>query len=367
PGGRVAEDTLSHYPEPVDRWHVPLRLGRAELVLGMPVEMDEAVERLERLGCEIERGDDRISATVPTFRRDLRREIDLVEEVGRLIGLDKVPGLLPAVPQPGALTQSQQRTRLLRRLLGDLGLSEAITYPFGPERWTEALGHDGDAVRLRNPLSVGAGHLRTSILPGLLEAAARNRAFGTRGVALFELGGAFMPDPPPDGMRDAAVRFRMTGEPGGHDVGRLMGVREENRLGIVLAGTVDPAGWNVPEVRAGFFEAKGIVERLVPGARFVLTERPFLHPGRSAVVMVGEEEAGWVGELHPDVAERFDLGPWPVAALELDVALCRADPEPRFQPFVNVPAVARDLAVLVEERLPVGEMLRRIEDLPGST
>jgi phenylalanyl-tRNA synthetase beta chain len=91
-----------------------------------------------------------------------------------------------------------------------------------------------------------------------------------------------------------------------------------------------------------------------------------LHPGRSATVLVGDREAGWVGEVHPEVLERFDLAGWPVAALELDPALCQPDPEPRFEPFVNVPAVARDLAVLVEERLPVGEMLDTIHQVSSS-
>jgi phenylalanyl-tRNA synthetase beta chain len=364
-GGRAAEDALSHYPEPVEPWRVPLRLERAELLLGMPVEPDEAAECLEALGCEVERENGHLTATVPTFRRDLRREADLVEEVGRLIGLDRVPETLPAVPQPGGLTEEQRRMRLLRRLLADVGLSEAITYPFGPERWMQSLdlGDDREPVRLKNPLSVEGSYLRTSILPGLLDAAARNRAFGARGGALFELGHVFYADPPPDDLRDAVLEFRMTGEIDAHDADRLMGVREENRLGVVLAGTIRPAGWNVPESRAGFFEAKGLVERLVPGASFVPAELPFLHPGRSAVVLVGDREAGWVGELHPEVAERFELGGWPVAALELDPTLCEPDPEPGFEPFVNVPIVARDLAVLVEERIPVGDMLRSIEDV----
>jgi phenylalanyl-tRNA synthetase beta chain len=366
PGGRAADDTLSHYPEPVDPWRVGMRLERAELVLGIPVESDEAAERLQALGCEVQREAGRLSAIVPTFRRDLRREVDLVEEVGRLVGLDKVPETLPAVPQVGRLTEAQQRDRLLRRVLADLGLAEAITYPFGPERWTEDLGLDGETVRLQNPLSVEGSHLRTTILPGLLDAAARNRAFGARGASLFELGNAFLADPPPDDMRKAALRFRMAGELGGEGEERLMGVREEKRVGVVLAGTVTPAGWNVPEISAGFFEAKGIVERLVPGARFVRARRPYLHPGRSARVMVGEREVGWVGEVHPGVVERFDLAGWSVAALELDPAFCHPDPEPRFEPFVNVPAVARDLAVLVEERLPVGEMLDAIRELSSA-
>jgi phenylalanyl-tRNA synthetase beta chain len=140
-------------------------------------------------------------------------------------------------------------------------------------------------------------------------------------------------------------------------------VREEKRVGIVLAGTVRPAGWNVPEVQAGFFEAKGVVERLVPGASFEPEARPLLHPGRSAVVRAGGSVAGWVGEVHPEVAERFRLEGWPVAAFELDLKLCQPDPAPHFEPFVNVPAVSRDLAVVVEARAPVGDMLASIESL----
>jgi len=365
PGGESADDTLSHYPDPVGPWRVSMRLGRAELLLGMPVQTEEAAERLEALGCEVEREDGRLWATIPTFRRDLRREADLVEEVGRLVGLDKVPETLPAVPQTGGLTQTQQETRSLRHLLADLGLSEAITYPFGPERWTVDLGLNDRAVGLENPLSAEGGYLRTSILPGLLDAMSTNRAFGARGGALFEVGNVFFADVPQDDLREAALWFRMTGELGEGDADRLMGVREANRVGVVLAGTVRPAGWNVAEFEAGFFEAKGLVERLVPGARFVPETRSYLHPGRSAAVLAGDRETGWVGELHPEVADRFGLHGWPVAAMELDTAACRPAPEPRFEPFMNVPAVARDLAVLVEEGTPVGDMLGAVLGLPG--
>jgi phenylalanyl-tRNA synthetase beta chain len=368
PGGRAAPDTLSHYPDPVEPWRVPLRLKRARLLLGMPVEAEDAKRRLEALGCEVSREDGRLSALVPTFRRDLRREADLIEEVGRLVGLDHVPEELPGVSQPGGLTREQHRVRLLRRLLADLGLAETLTYPFGPDRWIADLGLDDGSgqhvVRVRNPLSVEGRSLRTTILPGLLDAAARNRAFGARGAGLFEVGKVFEGEPLPSGLREPALRFRLTGEVGGgSEASRLMGVREEARVGVILGGTVRSLGWNVPELRAGFFEAKGLVERLVPGARFELGERSFLHPGRSAVVRVNGREAGWVGELTPEVAERFELGGWPVAALELDLAFCDPDPEPRFEPFVNVPAVHRDLAVVVESSVPVGDMLAAIETL----
>jgi phenylalanyl-tRNA synthetase beta chain len=371
PGGRAAPDTLSHYPEPVEVWRVPLRLERAELLLGMTVDVEEAAAHLQSLGCGVKREDGRLSATVPTFRRDLRREADLIEEVGRLVGLDRVPERLPGVPQPGGLTEEQRKIRLLRHLLADLGLAEALTYPFGPDRWMEDLGLESGAawntVRVKNPLSAEGSNLRTTILPGLLDAAGRNRAFGARGGGLFEVGHVFEGEPPTEEQREAALRFRMTGELDGEETAWFMGVREEARVGVVLAGTVRPAGWNIPEFRAGFFEAKGIVERLAPGASFEPEARPFLHPGRSAVVLVERAEAGWVGELHPEVVEKFELGGWPVAAFELDLALCDTDPAPSFESFVNVPAVNWDLAVVVDARVPVGDMLSSIAALRIST
>ena len=372
-GGEAAEDTLSHYPEPVRPWEVTMRVGRAERLLGMPVTKEEAEERLASLGCEVRGEDGRVAAIIPTFRRDLTREADLIEEVGRLIGLDKIPEELPGVPQPGGLTDEQKKVRLLRQLLADLGFAEALTYPFGPQRWISDLGLDAergsDVAKIDNPLSVEASNLRTTILPGLLDAAARNRSFGARDVGLFEIGHVFDPHPLPEGLREIALRFRITGEVGplGPDAEpnaeALMGVREVPRIGMVLAGSVRPPGWNVPEIRAGLFEAKGLVERLVPGARFEPTEKPFLHPGRSASVWVGDAEAGWVGELHPEAAEKFELDGWPVAAFELDLALCDPDPEPSFESFVNVPAVGWDLAVVVESSVPVGDMLAAIEAL----
>jgi phenylalanyl-tRNA synthetase beta chain len=354
PGGRPAPDTLSHYPEPVEPWEVPLRLGRAELLLGMPVEAGEAAERLELLGCEVRHENGRLLATVPTFRRDLYREADLVEEVGRLVGLENVPERLPGVPQPGGLTPTQKKLRRLRHLLADLGLAEAVTYPFGPDRWSRDLGlKDGEAelkeVKLRNPLSSEASNLRITLLPGLLDAAARNRSFGARGGALFEVGRVFEPEEHAPELREAALRFRLAGRLDG-DVPTelLMGVAEAHRVAGLLAGTVRSHGWNVPALTAGFFELRG---------------RPFLHPSRAAAVLLGDAEVGWVGELHPEVAEKFELEGWPVSAFELDLSATDPDPVPRFAPFYNVPAISMDLAIIVGEEVRVGDMLEVVASL----
>ena len=368
-GGEIAADVLSHYKHPADSWEVPLRLGRAELLLGMPVEEDEAAGLLESLGCGVSRENGTLKTEVPTFRRDLRREVDLIEEVGRLAGLDKIPEKLPGVPLPGGLTVQQRKIRSLRHLLADLGLSEAITYPFGPDRWLKDLGltDESEGVpEIANPLSSESGKLRPMILPGLLDALARNKSFGTRGGSLFEMGNAFEAAPPED--RDTATRFRLTGVVSNPEqADGLMGVRETLKICAVLGGSVRPASWSGPGRRAGFFEAKGLVERLVPEALFEGETKPFLHPGRSATVLVDGEKAGWVGELHPETTERFDLGGWPVAAFELDAKFCEPDPEPRFQPFTNVPAVARDLAVVIGSDVQVGELVEAVRSLKIAT
>lgn len=367
--GCPAPDALSHYPEPVASWRVPLRLARAELLLGMPVEGGEAAERLELLGCGVEREDGRLLAEVPTFRRDLRREADLIEEIGRLVGLENVPERLPSVPLPGGLSPAQKKLRSLRHLLANLGLVEAVTYPFGPDRWIEDLGFDGGergALKLRNPLSAEAGRLRSALLPGLLDGAARNRSFGARGGALFEVGHVFELQEQPEGMREYALRYRLTGEVGldaEMPAELLTGVLEKEKLAVVLAGTVRPPGWNSTAFNAGFFEAKGLVERLVTGAVFEPRSRGFLHPGQAAAVLLDGREVGWVGEVHPETALKFGLEGWPVAAFELDLGSTDPDPLTRFQPFYNVPPVSMDLAVVVDEDVKVGEMLAEVSSL----
>ena len=371
-GGTVAPDTLSHYPTPVEARTVSMRHARAELLLGMPVEPAQAEERLRLLGCEVSSdGGDAIEVVVPTFRRDLAREVDLIEEVGRLVGLEKVPERSPGVPLPGGLTPDQKKLRRLRLLLADLGLAEAVTYPFGPDRWKTNLGLDGqrgEGLRLRNPLSAEAANLRELLLPGLLDATARNRAFGSRGGALFEVGRVFECVESPPESRDEVLAYRMTGE-AARDTNTpadvLMGVTETLRVGGLLSGTTRSAGWNTAGVQAGFFEVKGLVQRLVPGADFEPHAKPFLHPGRAASVSVGGTEVGWVGEIHPAAAEGFDLEGWPLAGFELDVAVCDPDPTPPFESFANVPAASRDLAVVVARDIPVGDLLTALEHARG--
>ncbi|MGI8648787.1 MAG: phenylalanine--tRNA ligase subunit beta [Rubrobacter sp.] len=359
-GGDIAADTMSEYPEPVRPKKVTMRLPRAEALLGVEVSGDEVAGYLAALGCEVE-GRGILAVEVPTFRRDLSREVDLIEEVGRLVGLDVVPEEIPAASVPGGLTLQQQRTRKLRYLLADLGLSEAMLYPFGPARWGEALG-EGNTVTLENPLNREMKDLRTTLLPGLLDATARNRAFGSHGGGLFEVGRVY------ERSSDSAeagpsAAFRLRGERDGNGPeSSLTGVTETSRVAVVVDGDVRASSW-LPKATTDaieFFGVKGVVERIVPGATFERAEKVFLHPGRSAVVKVGEKEVGWVGEVHPAFALAFDLDDGQgrkIAAFELELSVCDAAPEPDFEVFFNVPSVARDLAVVVGSKVPAAELL----------
>ncbi|WP_162924511.1 phenylalanine--tRNA ligase subunit beta [Rubrobacter indicoceani] len=367
-GGTVADDTLSEYPHPVEPLSLNLRLDRAEALLGVPVAETDAKSYLGALGCVVE-GAGTLSVKVPTFRRDLTREADLIEEVGRLIGLDVIPEELPATDVPGGLTPRQQRTRKLRYLLTGLGLSEAMLYPFGPDRWGRALGFDS-TISLKNPLSADLKNLRTTLLPGLLDATARNRAHGSRSGGLFEVGRVYR-RATENAPADAAAAFRMRGERGEAAESSLTGVSESSRVSVVVDGDVRAPSW-IPEptaVAIEFFRVKGMVERMVPGATFGRAGLPFLHPGRSAVVKVGGREVGWVGELHPGVASAFDLdvSGRKVAAFELKLDACAVDPEPDFETFYNVPAVGRDLAVVVGSEVPAKDLLKTARAAAGET
>lgn len=370
-GGCIAADTLSEYPEPVRPKVVRMRVERAETLLGVGVSQEETTGYLAALGCGVEDGaSGGLTVEIPTFRRDLTREVDLIEEVGRLVGLDAIPEEIPPTSVPGGLTAFQKRTRKLRHLLADLGLSEAMLYPFGPPRWAESLGLD-NVVPLKNPLNSELGSLRTTLLSGLLDAVARNRAFGSRGGGLFEVGRVYKKSPE-TAHPESSTAFRMRGERTGDEPEpSLTGVAETSKVAVVLDGDARASSWipNTQTEAVEFFGAKGIVERIVPDATFGRTEESFLHPGRSAVVKVGETEVGWVGELHPGAASAFgiDVENRKVAAFELDLAACEADPRPDFEVFFNVPAIGRDLALVVGSEVPAGDLLAAARSAASAT
>jgi phenylalanyl-tRNA synthetase beta chain len=323
--GSARPGLIDRVAVPARRRTIALRPSRLELVLGVPVPRPKAESILLGLGFGVASGDeDALAAEVPSWRSDVGREADLVEEVGRHFGLDKVPSSIPPTDGMGSLGPGQVEERAVRDTLAAAGLTEAITYAFV----REAPGAAKGGVALENPLAVAQSVLRGSLLlPGLFDVLDANLRQGRRDVALFEIGRVF------------------------HDGPELP--IEERRLAILLAGRFRSRHWsddNDTRGAADFFDLKGLVERLFErlgqGPPTLRREGlpELLHPGQGAVLLHGGEALGWLGRLRPGFrAESADVL---VAELSLEPLLGQAAPLVRFVPLARFPAVERDLSVI---------------------
>jgi phenylalanyl-tRNA synthetase beta chain len=342
-GARMVPGTLdAHVPEP-ERPPVAMRHARVGRILGVEVPREEAVGILTRLGLGVEDGPEALIATIPFERAaDLTREIDLIEEVGRIRGLDDIPAELPRLVGTGRLTPAQALERRLARLAADLGLSEAITYRQVPEADADALRLAPDdprrrVVRLDHPMSAEMAVMRRSMLPGLLRAVARNQAHQRTDGGLFEIGRTYAPRD--DGLADeptwlAAVRFGRVGAEGWRSDPRPVDVHLATGLATTLA------------------RAAGVRPRVEPNAA------PYFHPVRQARLVAGDGPVGWAAEVHPLVLRAFDVT-GPVAAVVLDLAalLAAAGPPPVYEDLLTVPVSTRDLALVVPEDVPAAGLV----------
>src|SRR4051794_3856983 len=359
-GARMAPGTVDEYPRPAAPRVVGLRTARVERLLGMAVPEPEIEAILGRLGFEAAPADGGFDVTVPYWRDgDVQREADLVEEVARIHGLDKLPRTLPARRQAvGLLTPAQRVRRRIEDALRDRGVSEVVAYSFTAPRALESLRlRDAPVLRLANPMSEDQSVMRPLLLPGLLDAARHNAAHGRPRVALFESAHVYSVS----GPLDAAPE----GSPNG-----VAPAYERHHIGGVLTEAL-PGTWRSEPRPADFYAAKGLVEPLLGavglGFELELGERPFLHPGRTATVLApGGGELGWIGELHPSVSRVWDLD-GTVAAFELDADLI-AELAPGPLPYRDVtsfPAVIQDLAVVVDEDVPAASVERAVRSGAG--
>jgi phenylalanyl-tRNA synthetase beta chain len=282
-----------------------LRPERTDAVAGLEIPLVEQRRILERLGFEVEERAGVV--TVPTWRvRDVTREVDVIEEVIRVHGLEKVPFTLPLRREMfGRLTDEQRLRRVVEDVLAGAGLSEAYTLSFAPE----------GAVRVVNPMNATQGALRTTLLDGLVEVAERNVNAGNERIALFEIARVFLPE-------------------------------ERQHVGGIVEG--------------GFPAAKGVLETLYEALRVTLrierTQEPFLHPGKAA-----RTDAGWLGELHPARLE----GRWGVFELDLGTLLAAVRPVPTYEDVITFPPVREDIAVVVAEEVPAGSLVDAAHEAAG--
>jgi phenylalanyl-tRNA synthetase beta chain len=289
-------------PPPVTR----LRPERTDAIAGLEIPAPEQELILARLGFEV--GEDAGDVTVPTWRaRDVTREVDVIEEVVRVHGLEKVPFTLPLRREMfGRLTVEQRLHRVVEDVLAGAGLSEAYTTSFAPE----------GPVRIVNPMHAAQSALRGTLLDGLVEAAERNVNAGNDRIALFEIARVYLPE-------------------------------ERLHLGGIVEG--------------GFPAAKGILETLYEALRVPLqverTQEPFLHPGKAA-----RTDAGWLGELHPARLE----GGWGVFELDLPTLFAAVEPVPTYVDVITFPPVRQDIAVVVAEEVPAGALVDAAREAAGA-
>jgi phenylalanyl-tRNA synthetase beta chain len=358
-------DVAAEIPEP----HRPtLRAGRAEAVLGMAIDPGDAATYLERLEFGIERDGDDIVAEVPVHRHhDVNREIDLVEEVGRIHGYDEhLPATLPGTAgQAGRLSRDQAMRRGAEDVMRGLGFDAlttlSLTDPGMPSRLR--LG-DADVraapIRVSNPLSVEHSELRTTLLGTLLDAARYNVAHGAERVALFESGRAYLAKQPRFSESEPFGAAPSEREPGG---GTLAGIfpgnrpapaYEPHRIGALVVGSLQRSSWNADAAPADFYALKGALEALASqlGTEVEVASggEPFLHPGKSADILVGASVAGWIGELHPLVCRAWDVDA--ATAFEIDLAALVAASmfgRESYEDVISYPAIHEDIAVVVAD------------------
>jgi phenylalanyl-tRNA synthetase beta chain len=354
---------------------IRLRTAKVEQILGMPIPRERQAEILQALAFATADADDGLDVTVPHFRRnDVEREADLIEEVARIDGLDKLPVTLPK--RRGAAGRLSVEQRLRRRAVDALagrGMHEIVGWSFTDPGFADRLRLDaGDdrrrSVALENPMSEQQSVMRTTLLASLLDAARVNVAHGRTDLQLFEQGKVYFW--PEDGA--AASTAANGGDPrrGGMDH-RLP--REHRSLGAVIAGRLHPQSWGTPEPpRAGFFPLKALFGAAcdalrVPWSVEPATE-PFLHPGRSARLLAGEagEPVGWIGELHPLVAREHDLEEGAAAfEVDLDRLLRHAVAVPAYRDLTSFPALRQDLAVAVADDVPAAAVVTVVRRAGG--
>jgi phenylalanyl-tRNA synthetase beta chain len=328
---------------------IRLREQKVADILGRPIERARQAEVLRALEFGVEEAPDGLDVSVPPFRRiDVYREADVVEEVARIDGLEKLPATLPKRRgTAGRLTTAQRlRRRAVDALVGR-GMHEIVSWTLTDAGLPDRLRLDADDPRRRfvapeNPMSEDQAVLRTTLAGSLLDAARHNAARGMPDLALFECGTVFL------------------------DSGEQL-ADEHRALGAILTGHLHPQTWGTSEPpRAGFFAAKALLGAALDAVRVnwwvePATE-PFLHPGRTARVRAAGEDVGWLGELHPIVARAWDLDAAALFEIDLDRALAHARAVPQYVDVTSFPALHLDLSVALPEDVPASAVLATVRE-----
>jgi phenylalanyl-tRNA synthetase beta chain len=340
-------DTIARLPV---RDPVRMRVARAQRLIGVPIAAEEMGAIFTRLSlahrAESQGNEPAFVVTPPSYRFDLQIEEDLVEEVARVHGFERIPALPPRAPAlMRAAPEAQRSLHGLRQGLAALGYHETVNFSFVEPGWEQDFGAHPDPIKLVNPIASQLSVMRTTLIGGLVDKLRYNVNRKAARVRLFEVGRVFL---------------RAAGLP--HGPLDVEGVRQPMRIGAAALGAESERQWGAPAREADFFDAKGDLETLLLplAARFEPATHPALHPGRSARVLLEGEPIGWVGELHPTWQQKYEL-PDPAVLFEIDAAPAQRVPLPAYREISRFPAVVRDLSVEVADQVPVQAILDDLE------
>ena len=343
-----------------------LRGSRVAGILGMEISGAEQRTYLERMSFEVLSDGDDLEVTVPADRyHDVTREIDLIEEVGRLHGYaEHLPTTLPRVGEGkvGRLNRTQRLRRRAEDELRDLGFDQIVGWSFTDPGEAARLRIEepdprADPILVANPLSDEGAAMRTTVLGSLLDVAARNLARGREAVALFEAGAVYLRGAPPTEGGPLAGNF-----PGNTPAP----VTEPHRYGALAVGPLVPKSWRGGGEPVDFYALKGVLEALAaglgaPALSFEPASEPFLHPGRGATVSVDGATLGWLGEIHPLICRTWDIAA--AVGFEIDAAPLLAAAtlgEETFEDVTTFPAARRDIAVVVPTDVAAADVIAAV-------
>ena len=340
-GPVVEHKTPSH---PAEHLPIHLRNDQIKRVLGIELSVDDVTEIFQRLGMEVKVFSDGWLVKSPGFRFDIQIEADLLEEIVRIYGYNNIPRTRPSYH---AIIQAQAETTnslaVLKKCLVNRGYFEAISYSFVDPKWQQILDPQAQPLALANPLSSEMSVMRTTLLPGLLNALKHNVNRQQTRVRLFETGLRFSPDTETSGP--AAIN-------------------QEAMFAGVICGDIHHEQWAEQSRKVDYFDIKADVEALLSFSAnksvFEAAQHPALHPGQSACIKQSDEIIGWLGALHPEVQKALDIDQR-VYVFELKQAAVAKNKLPVFSPLSRYPEVRRDLAILVDEETPVAAILSVIE------
>ena len=349
-GGRVSKK-VDLYPRPFQPSRIEVRYKRVKNITGALIADDEMVDIVKRLGMEAQKNSTSFTVTPPPYRTDIQREIDIIEEIARFHGYDRIPLTIPKMQISKESRDRRYHIKTVRESFKSAGFTEAINYSFMSYHVLDMLGigeNDGrrNALALRNPINTEESHLRTILVPSLIQNLVRNVSMGIRDIRLFEVSRIFLAQ------------------------GQTL-PKEEHHLGAISFREKWPSLWK--DETPDFYLVKGVIESLMDELRigdytFRPSSEPFLHPGKSCDIMVSGEKTGFIGVLHPGIIENLSIKiarpEILVIEINLDSYLSFVPAEMKYIPIPKYPSIERDVALLVDESLPAVTIVEQMRAYP---